>query len=354
MRTFWRLLGFLRPYRKGVTRSFALAAVAMAAGVLIPYLVGRTVDEIRQGETNLWPLAAAIVGAGVLRARVQRRQAPRRRAHLARRRVRPAQPDVRAPPVARARVLRLAADGPADVALDGRPAGRSLLPGLRARVHPPVRADDPDRGSRDARGEPAPGRGGAGPRAVRRRDRHALRPLEPAGQPGGAAADRGAHGRGRGERLGRAGGEGLRAGGAAARALPQGGAARVRPVDGLDAAARVLQPVHRVSAAARARRAAAGRRPAGDQRIDHRRRVRRLLRVCPDADVTDADARHRPRNGPARGGVRRARLRDPRPIAADDRAGGRAAPAGRPRRGALRARHVRVRRRRAGAVRGQP
>ena len=67
MRTFWRLLGFLRPYRKGVLVSFALAAVAMGAGVLIPYLVGRTVDQIREGETNLWPLAAAIAGAGLLR-----------------------------------------------------------------------------------------------------------------------------------------------------------------------------------------------------------------------------------------------------------------------------------------------
>jgi ATP-binding cassette subfamily B protein len=47
--------------------SFALAAVAMGTGVLIPYLVGRTVDEIRKGETNLWPLAFAIVGAGLVR-----------------------------------------------------------------------------------------------------------------------------------------------------------------------------------------------------------------------------------------------------------------------------------------------
>jgi ATP-binding cassette subfamily B protein len=57
----------LRPYRKGVLASFALAAVAMGAGVLIPYLVGRTVDQIREGETNLWPLAAAIAAAGLLR-----------------------------------------------------------------------------------------------------------------------------------------------------------------------------------------------------------------------------------------------------------------------------------------------
>ncbi|MEA2440666.1 MAG: ATP-binding cassette, subfamily bacterial, partial [Thermoleophilaceae bacterium] len=47
--------------------SFALAAVAMGTGVLIPFLVGRTVDEIRKGETNLWPLAFAIVGAGLVR-----------------------------------------------------------------------------------------------------------------------------------------------------------------------------------------------------------------------------------------------------------------------------------------------
>ena len=36
--------------------SFVLAAVAMGAGVLIPFLVGRTVDEIRTGETE--PVAA--------------------------------------------------------------------------------------------------------------------------------------------------------------------------------------------------------------------------------------------------------------------------------------------------------
>ena len=49
MKTFWRLLGFLRPYRRGVGVSFVLAAAAMGAGVLIPLLVGRTVDEIDSG-----------------------------------------------------------------------------------------------------------------------------------------------------------------------------------------------------------------------------------------------------------------------------------------------------------------
>ncbi len=67
MRTFWRLLGFLRPYRGGVSASFVLAAAAMGTGVLIPYLVGRTVDEIRQGGANLWPLGIAVVAAAILR-----------------------------------------------------------------------------------------------------------------------------------------------------------------------------------------------------------------------------------------------------------------------------------------------
>src|SRR4051812_45283807 len=67
MRLFLRLLAFLRPYRRGVVVSFVLAAAAMGMGVLIPFLVGRTVDDIRHGGTNLWPLAIALVGAGILR-----------------------------------------------------------------------------------------------------------------------------------------------------------------------------------------------------------------------------------------------------------------------------------------------
>src|SRR3954453_5330775 len=67
MKTFWRLLGFLRPYRGGVIASFVLAAVAMGTGVVIPYLVGRSVDEIRKGGDNLWPLAVAGLPAALLR-----------------------------------------------------------------------------------------------------------------------------------------------------------------------------------------------------------------------------------------------------------------------------------------------
>src|SRR4051794_21117690 len=39
----------------------------MGTGVLIPFLVGRTIDEIRKGNNDLWPLAVAIVGAGLVR-----------------------------------------------------------------------------------------------------------------------------------------------------------------------------------------------------------------------------------------------------------------------------------------------
>ena len=67
MATFWRLLGFLRPYRGGVIASFLLAAAAMGTGVLVPYLIGQTVNDIRDGGVNLWPLALAVAGAGVLR-----------------------------------------------------------------------------------------------------------------------------------------------------------------------------------------------------------------------------------------------------------------------------------------------
>ena len=68
MRTFLRLLGFLRPYRAGVIASGLLAAAAMVFTVLIPWLTGRAIDDIRRGdEPGLEALAWAVVGAAVLR-----------------------------------------------------------------------------------------------------------------------------------------------------------------------------------------------------------------------------------------------------------------------------------------------
>lgn len=68
MSTFVRLLGFLRPYQRGVVASLLLAVGAMGATVLIPYLTGQVIDEVRGGnrESLKW-LAGAIVGAGVIR-----------------------------------------------------------------------------------------------------------------------------------------------------------------------------------------------------------------------------------------------------------------------------------------------
>jgi ABC-type multidrug transport system fused ATPase/permease subunit len=66
--TFWRLLGFLRPYRRAVLGSLVFAWLAMGMTVLIPWLVGNAVDAIDgQQRPDMLPLAVAIVGAGVLR-----------------------------------------------------------------------------------------------------------------------------------------------------------------------------------------------------------------------------------------------------------------------------------------------
>jgi ABC-type multidrug transport system fused ATPase/permease subunit len=66
LRIFVRLLGFLRPYRRGVWVSFVLAALARGAAAVIPFLVGVTIDRIQDGNSDLWPLALAIFGAGLI------------------------------------------------------------------------------------------------------------------------------------------------------------------------------------------------------------------------------------------------------------------------------------------------
>jgi ABC-type multidrug transport system fused ATPase/permease subunit len=76
MATFWRLLGFLRPYRRGTIASFALAGGAMVATVLIPYLTGRAINTIRyhhRQELIVWAAAIASAGLGRLVLSVLRR-----------------------------------------------------------------------------------------------------------------------------------------------------------------------------------------------------------------------------------------------------------------------------------------
>ena len=68
MSTFWRLLGFLRPYRRGVIWSFGLAFGALVGTVLIPYLTGVAINAIRAHDHHeLILLALAITGAGLAR-----------------------------------------------------------------------------------------------------------------------------------------------------------------------------------------------------------------------------------------------------------------------------------------------
>ncbi len=66
--TFRRLLAFLRPYKRQNVASIVLASLAMAVTVLIPWLVGRVVNAIQDGDSSaLLPLALTIVAAGLLR-----------------------------------------------------------------------------------------------------------------------------------------------------------------------------------------------------------------------------------------------------------------------------------------------
>jgi ABC-type multidrug transport system fused ATPase/permease subunit len=68
MGTFWRLTGFLRPYRRGVVWSFVLAFGALIGTVLIPYLTGVAINAIRgHRHHELILLAWGIAGAGLVR-----------------------------------------------------------------------------------------------------------------------------------------------------------------------------------------------------------------------------------------------------------------------------------------------
>jgi ABC-type multidrug transport system fused ATPase/permease subunit len=52
MPTFYRLLGFLRPYKRGLIISWALASMAMVMTVLIPPLMGHAVETINTGASQ--------------------------------------------------------------------------------------------------------------------------------------------------------------------------------------------------------------------------------------------------------------------------------------------------------------
>ena len=82
MSTFYRLLGFLRPYKRGLAISWILASAAMVMTVLLPGLTGAAVEAINKGASHaahhqsalrnedrekLALIAAAILGAALVR-----------------------------------------------------------------------------------------------------------------------------------------------------------------------------------------------------------------------------------------------------------------------------------------------
>ncbi len=52
MSTFYRLLGFLRPYKRGLIASWGLASLAMVMTVALPYVTGLAVEAIRKGGSH--------------------------------------------------------------------------------------------------------------------------------------------------------------------------------------------------------------------------------------------------------------------------------------------------------------
>ncbi len=68
MPTFRRLLGFLRPYRRQLIGSLALAWLAMGMTVLIPLLIGGAVNAIEdERKDDILPLVLVLLAAGILR-----------------------------------------------------------------------------------------------------------------------------------------------------------------------------------------------------------------------------------------------------------------------------------------------
>ncbi|MET1008944.1 MAG: ABC transporter ATP-binding protein, partial [Gaiellaceae bacterium] len=70
LRTFVRLLGFLRPYRWSLTVSILLAVASQAAAVAIAFLTGDALESAvdAQSGRQLWLLALAILLVGAARA----------------------------------------------------------------------------------------------------------------------------------------------------------------------------------------------------------------------------------------------------------------------------------------------
>ena len=166
MRTFRRLLGFLRPYRRSLIFSLLLAWAAMGMTVVIPCwsAAPSTRSRSRSATTSCrlrWPL----LGAGLLRlALTVGRRLIAGKVSLA------VEYDLRQRFYEHLQKLELAffdspADRAADVAGDGGPAVDPLLPRLRPDLDQPEPPDDPLRGGGDDRDRSVARAAGAGARS---------------------------------------------------------------------------------------------------------------------------------------------------------------------------------------------
>src|SRR5262249_41755796 len=67
--TFWRLLGFLRPYRVTLYISIALAIVSQIGSLAFPYLTGKVVTAIQHDDrARVRELIVVVLVVGVVKA----------------------------------------------------------------------------------------------------------------------------------------------------------------------------------------------------------------------------------------------------------------------------------------------
>jgi ABC-type multidrug transport system fused ATPase/permease subunit len=66
MDTFLRLLGFLRPYRRGAIGSLVLAALAMVGTAALPALTGEAIDRIQNGDRSALRILCLVIALAAL------------------------------------------------------------------------------------------------------------------------------------------------------------------------------------------------------------------------------------------------------------------------------------------------
>jgi ATP-binding cassette subfamily B protein len=314
MATFGRLLGFLRPYRSGVLWSGLLAVAALTMTAAIPWLTGRAIDQMRDGDRGgLRTLAFAVLGAGVLRmALTVARRLIAGRVSLG------VELDLRTRMYGHLQSLELAFF---DRQQTGQLMSRStvdlqsvrfflgyglifmLQSGLTI-VLAAVAMFLTEPGLAMISLAPVPFVVAIAAR-YGRRSRPALQEVQQRIAELTADVEENVSGVRVVKAFAREDRQLERFRGQVGRVFDQ---SMVTTPDG-----GVLQPVHRLPAAGRPRRDPVLRRPPGHPRRPHHRAVQRLLHLPADAAVADADARHLAEPRPARDGRRRPPVPDPRP-----------------------------------------